>query len=168
MQIETNIRTSEVAEQRAVESGDGRTALSSRKAIATQKEALERLAIEEAAITKRLQEFDNNKGEAEKIIAEIERLHNEDAPIHVNKIVRAQADIVDNLKTIEGINNSIDNLATQYLILCGEPLYAPTIMIPGMLRQFARQTTTPGPEGIPLGLQPVEPFTFRKKEERAR
>lgn len=162
--IEALIQNQKVTEQRATETGDGHTAVAARKAVATQQELLDRLVIEENAIMKRLQEYEKNKADAEKLKPEILQLHNQTASKHVNRIIKAQNEIVKNLKEIDAINNSIENLAGQYLILCGETVYAPTIPVPGILRQFARVTTGLGPFGT-SGLQPVEPFTYPKKAE---
>lgn len=157
--IEAVIQHYKVTEQRATETGDGLTAVAARKTVATQQELLERLVIEEDAIMKRLQEYENNKADAEKLKPEIEQLYNKTASKHVNRIIKAQNEIVKNLKEIEAVNNSITDLAGRYLTLCGETVYAPTIAIPGILRQFARVA----PAG-PLSLQPVEPLTYPKKE----
>jgi len=163
--IEDIIQTYKVTEQASIESGDGCTAIASRKAVEVQEEQLERIIIEENAITKRLQEYEKNKPDAEKLKAEIEQLHNQTATKHVNEIIKAQNEIVENLKEIAVINNSIEDLAGQYLILCGETLYAPTILVPGALRQFARETT--GLYGTSHVLQPVEPIAYPRKEENS-
>jgi hypothetical protein len=165
--IEAVIQNYKVTEQRATETGDGFTAVAARKTVATQQELLERLVIEESAIMKRLQEYEKNKADAEKLKPEIEQLYNQTASKHVNRIIKAQNVIVESLKEIAVINGSIEGLAGQYLALCGEKLYAPTIAVPGILRQFARVTTALGPEGTTVSLQPVEPFAYRKEREES-
>lgn len=161
---EALIQRYKVTEQRATETGDGHTATAARKTAATQQELLDRLIIEENAIMKRLQEYQENKADAEKLKPEILQLHNQTASKHVNRIIKAQNEIVKNLKEIDAINNSIETLAGQYLRLCGETVYAPTIAVPGILRQLAKVTTGLGPFGT-SGLQPVEPLTYRKEGE---
>ncbi len=155
--IETLIERCKVTEQRATETGDGRTALANRKAIEVQKEQLERVAIEEDAITKRLQEYANHKAEAEKLKPEIERLYNQTATKHVNRIIKADNEIATNISEITGINDKIEGLTRQYLMLCGEELYVPTIVVPGFLRRLASMAKL-----SPAMLQPLEPFTFGK------
>jgi DNA repair exonuclease SbcCD ATPase subunit len=160
-EIHAVIQRHKVTERNSIESGDGRTALASRKTIAAQEEELERLGIEENAIEKRLQEYRNNKPDAEKLKAEIEQLHNQTAAEHVSRIINAQSTIVENLNAIEVISNSIEDLATQYLMLCGESLYVPTITVPWIVREFARSlVTSPVSREITRGLQPVEPYRF--------
>jgi hypothetical protein len=164
-EIEAAIQNSEASEQRSIETGDGRAAFASRKAAESQRQELEVLAIEEKPIIKRLQEFDEKKPEAEGLKAEIEQLYNRTASEYVRKVVRAQKEIVQNLKELEAINSRIGDLANQYRELCGESLYAPTIAIPGLLRQLVRGVTARGPGGESLGLQPAEPFSYVRRGE---
>jgi len=73
--VEQTIQNYKVAEQRSIESGDGRTAISSRKVVEAQQEQRDRLVIEENAVMKRIQEYESNKLEAERLKPEIERLY---------------------------------------------------------------------------------------------
>ena len=161
--IKEIIRKHEALQKGSLEAGEGSQVLAARKTIQTQQEQLEKLSIEEDAITKQIQKFTKNKAEAEKLKTQIETLYNKQAPKHVNEIIRAQKKISESLQRIDNIKSDIENLASQYRILCGESIYYPDILVPQTLREFARQAMAGAPGGmLGHGMQKLEPFTYQK------